>query len=123
MLNRREEVFSLNKLNIFKTVIKLVRILVFLISFAFYCRIFSLVLKQFLRKNYMQESLLSTISTSILLIAFSYQYAFMKFIISLLTDGLARCVSTQSIGNLICSTRHPYATGVNLIIVCKGTLR
>lgn len=40
-----------------------------------------------------------------------------------ITSGFGRCVSTASIGSLICSTLHPYATGVNLIIVCNGTSR
>lgn len=39
------------------------------------------------------------------------------------TSGFDRCVSTASIGSFICSTLHPYATGVNLIIVCNGTSR
>lgn len=43
--------------------------------------------------------------------------------LDLLTSGLERCVSTASIGSFICSTLQPYATGVNLIIVCRGTSR
>jgi hypothetical protein len=40
-----------------------------------------------------------------------------------LTFGLGRCVSTQSMGSLMCSTLQPYATGVNLMIVWSGTYR